>query len=127
MSDAEAIVRAYFDSSATSGNLIAAMDKYCAPDLVWANTGLPTAEGLDACKGFMSMFIDKFGLDSMRVEWVAVASAGGTVVTERIDHLNAKDGSTIASLPVAGTFEVRDGQIAAWRDYFDPRPFLSAL
>ncbi|MGH9080662.1 MAG: limonene-1,2-epoxide hydrolase family protein [Acidimicrobiales bacterium] len=28
-------------------------------------------------------------------------------------------GEKVASLPVMGTFEIRDGKISAWRDYFD--------
>jgi limonene-1,2-epoxide hydrolase len=30
-------------------------------------------------------------------------------------------------LPVAGVFEVRDGKIAAWRDYFDLATFTKQL
>jgi limonene-1,2-epoxide hydrolase len=31
------------------------------------------------------------------------------------------------SLPVMGTFEVVDGKIAAWRDYFDMNQFMSQI
>jgi limonene-1,2-epoxide hydrolase len=31
------------------------------------------------------------------------------------------------ALPVSGTFEVRDGRIVAWRDYFDMNQFLSQM
>ena len=34
------------------------------------------------------------------------------------------NGKTIA-LPVAGVFELRDGKIAAWRDYFDLQTFMT--
>ena len=30
-----------------------------------------------------------------------------------------KIGGKVADLPVMGTFEIRDGKICAWRDYFD--------
>jgi limonene-1,2-epoxide hydrolase len=30
-------------------------------------------------------------------------------------------------LPVMGTFEIRDGKIAAWRDYFDMAMFLNQM
>jgi len=39
------------------------------------------------------------------------------VFTERVDHFTVA-GKEVA-LPVAGVFEVRDGKIASWRDYFD--------
>ena len=42
---------------------------------------------------------------------------GSTVLTERVDRF-LMNGQPIA-LPVMGTFEVRGGKIAAWRDYFD--------
>ncbi|MBV1918313.1 MAG: hypothetical protein KUG65_09680 [Sphingomonadaceae bacterium] len=44
---------------------------------------------------------------------------GGTVLTERIDHMRDADGRTLMSIRVMGTFDVKDGKIAAWRDYFD--------
>ena len=124
MSDPLTTVRAFFDLAGSGGNLMAALDQYCGDDLVWENTGLPTATGIDEARAFMTGFIDGYGLDAMVVEVKAIAVAGDSVLTERIDHLNAKDGSTIAALPVSGTFVVRDGKIRAWRDYFDPRPFL---
>jgi len=31
------------------------------------------------------------------------------------------------SLPVSGTFEVREGKITAWRDYFDMNQFVKQL
>jgi limonene-1,2-epoxide hydrolase len=30
-------------------------------------------------------------------------------------------------LPVMGTFEVKDGKIAAWRDYFDMKQFMDQM
>jgi limonene-1,2-epoxide hydrolase len=117
-------VRAFFDLAGSSGNLMAALEQYGSEDLVWANSGLPTANGLDEARALLTRFIDGFGLDAMLVELVAIAAAGNTVLTERIDRLNAKDGSEIVTVPVSGTFVVRDGKICAWRDYFDPRPFL---
>ena len=46
-----------------------------------------------------------------------MAAAGGVVFTERVDRFQM--GDKRVELPVAGVFEVRDGKIAAWRDYFD--------
>ena len=39
------------------------------------------------------------------------------VLTERVDTFTI--GGAVAPLPVMGTFEIRDGKICAWRDYFD--------
>ena len=38
-------------------------------------------------------------------------------MNERTDVITT-DGSSV-SLPVMGVFELRDGKISAWRDYFD--------
>ncbi|HEX4109545.1 MAG TPA: limonene-1,2-epoxide hydrolase family protein [Solirubrobacteraceae bacterium] len=123
-SDPMSVVQSFFDQSAKGGELIEALDAHMAPNCVWENTGLPTAEGLDAMKGFMQSFIDGFSLHALVVEVRSMAASGGSVLTERIDHLDSGSGDRVASLPVSGTFEVSGGKIVAWRDYFDPRPFL---
>lgn len=51
------------------------------------------------------------------IDVVNLLSEGRVVMVERVDYLAAPD-RTI-SVPMAGVFEVRDGQITAWRDYFD--------
>jgi limonene-1,2-epoxide hydrolase len=42
-------------------------------------------------------------------------------MTERIDYVRL--GRKTAGLKIAGVFEVHDGVITAWRDYFDPTQF----
>ncbi len=56
-------------------------------------------------------------------EIVHQISNGDVVMNERIDRFTA-NGKAIA-LPVVGVFELRDGKIAAWRDYFDMAQFRS--
>ncbi|MDP1820142.1 MAG: limonene-1,2-epoxide hydrolase family protein [Acidimicrobiales bacterium] len=46
-----------------------------------------------------------------------IAAAHGVVLTERTDVLGL--GRMRASFWVCGTFEVQDGKIILWRDYFD--------
>jgi limonene-1,2-epoxide hydrolase len=54
-----------------------------------------------------------------------LVAEGDVVLTERVDvfHLPGK----AIELPVMGTFEVRGGKIAAWRDYFDLNQFMSQM
>jgi limonene-1,2-epoxide hydrolase len=52
-------------------------------------------------------------------------SDGRVVMTERVDYLRL--GGKTASLRVAGVFEVHDGVITGWRDYFDPKEFGAQL
>ncbi len=59
------------------------------------------------------------------VQWdlLNIAEGEGVVLTERVDKFEL-NGSWIA-LPVMGTFEISDGKIVAWRDYFDLNDFQS--
>ena len=61
----------------------------------------------------------------MRVKILKSAEAGNVVFTERIDSLVLAD--RVGDLPVTGIFEVDDGKITAWRDYFDMRQALDAF
>lgn len=45
------------------------------------------------------------------------AVSGNVVLNERVDRFVL--GGKQVVLPVMGSFEIRDGRIAAWRDYFD--------
>jgi limonene-1,2-epoxide hydrolase len=54
-----------------------------------------------------------------------IVASGETVLTERVDVFHLP-GATI-ELPVMGTFEVKDGKIVAWRDYFDLNQYMSQL
>jgi len=55
----------------------------------------------------------------LKVDMLAIAEQGNTVLTERVDHLHAADGTLVMSVPLAGIFDVEDGKIVGWRDYFD--------
>ena len=58
-------------------------------------------------------------------EIIHMITQGPIVMTERVDYV--KLGGKTAGLQVAGVFEVHDGVITAWRDYFDPTEFGSQL
>ena len=64
-----------------------------------------------------------FGLaTAFRIEVHRIAADGPLVLTERTDMFVF--GETQARFWVCGTFEVHDGKITAWRDYFDTGNFL---
>jgi len=54
------------------------------------------------------------------------AEAGGVVLNERTDRFLLKDGRWVA-LRVMGVFEVADGKITAWRDYFDLGQWMAEM
>jgi limonene-1,2-epoxide hydrolase len=53
------------------------------------------------------------------------ASNGAVVIVERLDRHRFPTGWV--ELPVTGVFEVHDGRITVWRDYFDVATFQSGI
>lgn len=88
---------------------------FLTDDVVYHNIPMDPTVGLEASLAFLDGFFGMF--TSTEVEILHLAVRDGVVLTERIDRLTM-DGQT-APLPVMGTFELRDGKICAWRDYFD--------
>jgi limonene-1,2-epoxide hydrolase len=111
--EAERVVRTFCD--AFDGRNAEALRPYFTDDVVYHNIPVDPAVGIDATIAFIESF---FGMcESMTIETVHLAVRGNVVLTERIDTFTV--GGVVAPLPVMGTFEVRDGRISAWRDYFD--------
>ena len=65
------------------------------------------------------------GIEAIEFRVINMAANGSIVMTERLDVFKLSDRSF--GLPVMGTFEVRDGKIDAWRDYFDMNQFISRM
>ena len=68
------------------------------------------------------------GMDLKSVDWqvLSIAENGNKVLTERVDNFLLVGDKTV-SMPVMGTFEIADGQITAWRDYFDLATFTNQM
>jgi limonene-1,2-epoxide hydrolase len=77
-------------------------------------------EGIKSVLGLMASGLDQ-------AEWVIhrQVAAGTIVMNERTDRFGA--GGKWMELPVAGVFEVHDGKISLWRDYFDMGTFNDQL
>lgn len=89
-----------------------------ADDAVYQNVGMPASSGVDAIVENMAAQFSMFP-DAYAFEIVNMASDGPVVLTERLDYIQAPDGSKPA-VPVMGTFIVgEDGKITRWTDYFD--------
>ena len=58
-----------------------------------------------------------------------IVGDGAIVLTERLERFkHIKGERDDCALPVMGAFELRDGKIIAWRDYFDlaqAKPLMS--
>jgi limonene-1,2-epoxide hydrolase len=65
------------------------------------------------------------GIESINFRVINIAANGPVVMTERVDVFTLPNKSF--ELPVMGTFEVKDGKIKAWRDYFDLSQFTTRM
>jgi len=95
----------------------------CTDDIEYDNVPIPTVHGIPAVRSFLDGFLA--AIDEM--QWVIHREIvqDNIVVTERTDRFRA--GDNWIDLPVAGVFEVRDGKIALWRDYFDLQTMASQM
>ena len=66
------------------------------------------------------------GEGPVEFEVVRQTCTGNTVMNERLDRFNTASGREI-ELPVMGIFEVNEGLITFWRDYFDNGMFLRQI
>ena len=77
----------------------------------------------DTLTGFFSMCT---GIEWEIIRQTSIGTAqNGTVLNEREDRFEIH--GRWVTLPVAGIFEIRDGRITLWRDYFDKATLLDAM
>lgn len=117
----EALVVRFFDAMGTDyAQMRTAFEEFLSADCLWANQGLPEVRGRDEVLGYLGQLHEQTGLADVGGEVLAIASRGGTVLTERHERWTDANGTVLVeSLPVMGTFEVTDGRISSWRDYYD--------
>lgn len=97
---------------------------FFADDCVYHNMPIEPARGIDATRAM----IQGFSSMASRVDWrlhQVAESESGVVLTERTDRFEI--GGRWVELPVMGSFELREGKIVAWRDYFDLAQFQRQL
>ena len=72
-------------------------------------------------------FIGAFLKDWQSTEWdvLNLISKGDVVIAERLDRTMV--GDRPVNLPCCGVFEMENGKIKVWRDYFDMSTYLNAL
>ena len=86
-----------------------------ADDIVYHNMPMEPAEGAEAVRGVIEGFLAM--ADSIVFETHHEIAEGDLVMNERVDTFVI--GGTPTLIRVMGVFEMRDGKIARWRDYFD--------
>ena len=94
-----------------------------APDAVYQNGPARPVRGHDQIAALLRKMTA--GLSACEFEILHLAVSGDVVFTERRDAVNV--GSVTAVLPAVGVFEVRDGVIREWREYFDQAMHMRGL
>ena len=113
MSTPEQVVQEFCNAFSTKD--VDTIGKLLADDVVYHNVGMEPAVGKEAAVAMIQGFLDM--AESLSFEIHRLAADGNVVLTERTDTF-VINGVT-APIAVMGTFELRDGLIVAWRDYFD--------
>jgi limonene-1,2-epoxide hydrolase len=87
-----------------------------AVDVKYTNVGLPSVHGRARVRRLLQRTL---GLPGAGFEAYThtISASGSTVLTERTDVLTLR--RLRAQFWVCGRFDVKDGQIVLWRDYFD--------
>jgi limonene-1,2-epoxide hydrolase len=111
-----------FCAAWADGDLDALLD-YFTDDAVYHNIPIDPVTGREAIRTMVTGFTA--GVDKVEFRVDHIAATGNVVLTERVDFFHT--GERTIALPVMGTFEVVDGKIAKWRDYFDLNQFMSQL
>ena len=114
MTDAAEIVREF--CAAVSKRDAELLRPLLADDVVYHNMGMEATVGIEATlanlSGQWAMFPEVY-------EWHVrnLMTDGNVVMTERIDTVGMNGAR--APVPVSGTFEISNGKIHRWRDYYD--------
>ena len=122
MSDAIDLVQRFCDEWGKGGG-VDVLVEYFTDDAVYHNIPIDPVTGRDAIRATIEMFTT--GVERIEFRVLNIAAAGDVVLTERLDVFVLP--GKIIELPVMGTFELRDGRIAAWPDYFDLNQYMTQL
>jgi limonene-1,2-epoxide hydrolase len=89
--------------------------KFVTPGCEYTNLPMGTVRGPQGIRQTLEPFFAPIEVNEFRV--LRVAADGPLVFVERLDRHCAAHGWW--ELPVTGVFEVHDGRITVWREYFD--------
>ena len=99
------------------------MGNYFTDGGVYHNMPAQPVAGKENVRRFIEGFLSTW----TETDWeiLSMAEQGDYVFCERIDKTKTTQGDV--DLPCLGVFEMREGKISVWRDYFDMNTFVSAM
>jgi len=96
---------------------------YFTEDAIWWNAPWKPVIGREAIRETLRRGAER--MVALPWEIRHIVADGEIVMVERVDYFLV--GETRVSVPSMGIFELRDGKIAAWRDYWDLQQFESQI
>lgn len=96
---------------------------FFTPDGTYHNMMLPPVNGRDKLLPYIDRFVSAWSETAWEI--VNILSGGDIVIVERIDR--TRIGERRIDLPCTGVFEMQDGKIKVWRDYFDLATYTRAV
>ena len=121
MSENEKFIRSFIE--AWSRLDVDELVDFFTPDGVYHNMPTTPIAGAANLKGFIGAFLSNWTATNWDV--LTLLSKGDVVIAERVDHINI--GDIHIDLPCCGVFELQNGKIKVWRDYFDMATFTGPL
>ena len=103
---------------------IAAVLAVMSDDVEYENVGMGVCRGHDEVRALLGPFLA--GAERVAWEVLAQLERGDTVMNERVDRFFLPGGKQVEAR-VAGYFEVQNGKVRRWRDYFDTATLLRDL
>jgi len=121
MTDNVAVIREFIQAwSSLDADRLAG---YFTEDGTYYNIPTQPVSGRDNVRNFIRAFLSTW----TETQWdiVQILGAGDLVFAERVDRTKTTQGNV--DLPCVGVFEMADGKIRVWRDYFDLATFMNAM
>jgi limonene-1,2-epoxide hydrolase len=94
-----------------------------AEDVEYVNVGLPTVHGRERVRRLLRATLGRAGA-GFEVYTHTISANGPSVLTERTDILKFR--RLRIQFWVCGRFDIHDGQIVLWRDYFSLTSYSAA-
>jgi len=96
---------------------------FFTPDAVYHNVPVAPIKGTKAIREIFDAFLGAF--ETIALDIVTIAGEGDLVLAERVDRFTLKSNGKYFELPVNGVFELKNGKIHRFSDYFDLQTFES--
>ncbi len=124
--DNEQLVTA-FCMSFQSGDM-AKVVSYLADHVLYHNIPWKPVTGHEGVRKVLDPFLHGSNCALTKMEIKHTTSSGHVVMNERLETWEKRD--VKLELPVVGVFEIEDGKITKWRDYFESThltPLMAAM